>query len=204
MHFVSYWVDRLIFHQIAELSIPQGPGKELQVPRTTVQRPASTVEVSTADVTLDTLWSNKTPCQQQETNHGRAIQPRQPQLSRWPETVRELANLPKQALSTLGIDVIRLQDLPFHLRRGRSVYPSSASAPIRTVRDAVEKAAIVQALQESGRNKARTAGILGTYRTRFYKKTKHHGIAQTPTRRMGQAQMVPTSCTLTGFRTRLP
>ncbi|MDJ0720075.1 MAG: sigma 54-interacting transcriptional regulator [Desulfobacterales bacterium] len=94
----------------------------------------------------------------------------------WPGNVRELSNVMDRALSTMRGDVIRLRDLPFPLKRTRSSAGQAPVTPIRDVQARVERDAIINALRQTGNNKARAAALLGIHRTLLYKKMSRYAI----------------------------
>jgi len=94
----------------------------------------------------------------------------------WQGNVRELSNVLDRALSTMRGEVIHLQDLPIPLKREPAAASRGPIAPIRDVQAAAERAAIVNALQQTGNNKARAAALLGIHRTLLYKKMNKYAI----------------------------
>ena len=95
----------------------------------------------------------------------------------WPGNVRELLNVLERTLSSIGGDIIRLDDLPFYLHRSLKNSSQQSHASIREVHARAEKEAIRSALQETSYNKAKAAGILGIHRTLLYKKMKKYNIS---------------------------
>jgi transcriptional regulator with PAS, ATPase and Fis domain len=94
----------------------------------------------------------------------------------WPGNVRELLNVLERTLSSIGGDLIRLDDLPFYLHRSIKNSSQQSHASIREVHARAEKEAIRSALQETNYNKAKASGILGIHRTLLYKKMKKYNI----------------------------
>jgi PAS domain S-box-containing protein len=94
----------------------------------------------------------------------------------WQGNVRELSNVLDRALSTMNGDVIKLKDLPISLKRVPFAPGCGAVAPIRDVQADAEKAAIVNALTQTGNNKAQAASLLGIHRTLLYKKMNKYAI----------------------------
>jgi len=95
---------------------------------------------------------------------------------KWQGNVRELSNVLDRALSTMGGDMILPEDLPIPMKRKAPTVGSWGVAPIRDVQADAEKSAIVNALKQTGNNKAKAAGLLGIHRTLLYKKMKKHAI----------------------------
>jgi len=100
----------------------------------------------------------------------------------WPGNVRELSNALERSLAAMEGDMIRMQDLPFHIYRRKKSRPGQRSASIRDVQYKAEKEAIVYALKSCGNNKAQAARTLGIHRTLLYKKMKKYQIPVAPKR----------------------
>ena len=98
----------------------------------------------------------------------------------WPGNVRELSNVVDRALSTMRGDVIRLRDLPIPLKRERATVANGPVTPIRDVQARAERDAIVNALRQTGNNKAQAAALLGIHRTLLYKKMGRYAIPLKP------------------------
>ncbi len=97
----------------------------------------------------------------------------------WPGNVRELSNALERTLSAMPEEIIRLEDLPFHIyRQKKAVVVKSAS--IREVQHKAEKEAIAYALKACNYNKAKAARMLGIHRTLLYKKMKRHQVPIVP------------------------
>ncbi len=94
----------------------------------------------------------------------------------WPGNVRELSNVVDRALSTMRGDVIRLRDLPIPLKREKAAAGQAPVTPIRDVQARAERDAIINALRQTGNNKARAAALLGIHRTLLYKKMGRYAI----------------------------
>jgi transcriptional regulator with PAS, ATPase and Fis domain len=95
----------------------------------------------------------------------------------WPGNVRELSNVLERVLSSLEGETIHLQDLPFHLYRGRKTVPRKSKASLRETRMRVERESIRYALAANRYNKAQAANMLGIHRTLLYKKMKKYGLS---------------------------
>ena len=65
-------------------------------------------------------------------------------------------------------------------RRSANSAGASAVTPIREVQAEAERAAILNALAQTGNNKAQAALLLGIHRTLLYKKMKRYDISLTP------------------------
>ena len=98
----------------------------------------------------------------------------------WPGNVRELSNVVDRALSTMQGDVIRLRDLPIPLKRMKPAGVRIPVTPIRDVQAQAERRAIVNALKQTGNNKAQAAALLGIHRTLLYKKMGKYAIPLKP------------------------
>ncbi len=95
----------------------------------------------------------------------------------WQGNVRELSNILERSLAAVDGDMIRLQDLPFHIYRRKKGRPEEKATSIRDVQHKAEKEAIVDALKACGHNKALAARTLGIHRTLLYKKMKKFEIS---------------------------
>ncbi|MGB5748196.1 MAG: sigma 54-interacting transcriptional regulator [Desulfobacterales bacterium] len=94
----------------------------------------------------------------------------------WPGNVRELSNVLERTIPALSGDTIHLENLPFYLHHSRQKFPEQLRSSLKDVQATTEKEAIRFALQESGRNKARAARMLGIHRTQLYKKMKKFNL----------------------------
>jgi PAS domain S-box-containing protein len=95
----------------------------------------------------------------------------------WPGNVRELSNLLERVISSLNGDTIRLSYLPFYFHGNSRDRSRSGPSSLKAVQFTAEKEALVQALEESGYNKARAARMLGIHRTLLYKKMNKYGLS---------------------------
>jgi len=95
----------------------------------------------------------------------------------WPGNVRELTNLLERTLSALDREVLQPDDFPSYFTGRRSAPMGLGDKGLREVVQGAERQAIVRALEQSGRNKARAAKILGIHRTMLYKKMQKLGIS---------------------------
>ncbi|MFH1057433.1 MAG: sigma 54-interacting transcriptional regulator [Pseudomonadota bacterium] len=94
----------------------------------------------------------------------------------WPGNVRELSNVLERVLSGGSGRVIRLEDLPFYLRRAPKSRPGPGHWRLKEVVARAESEALRHALAETDGNKAAAAALLGIHRTLLYKKLKRHGL----------------------------
>ncbi len=94
----------------------------------------------------------------------------------WPGNVRELTNVLERTLASLDGDLIRKQDLPFHLRQERGPSPAPPGTRLQDALNQTEKEVIAQALARNRNNKARAAAELGIHRTLLYKKMRKHKL----------------------------
>lgn len=108
----------------------------------------------------------------------------------WPGNVRELENAMHRAVVAADGDVIRPDDLPAAIRgtttaraateerpSTSSTAANSAPAMLTTLNiDALEKAAILEALRQSNGNLTQAMKMLGIGRTTLYRKLKQYGL----------------------------
>jgi transcriptional regulator of acetoin/glycerol metabolism len=99
----------------------------------------------------------------------------------WPGNVRELRAAVRQAAQTArdaGRDVVRSEDLPENA--GQPLSAAAPTAPARPAAIALDKAAIVAALEAAGGTVSVAARALGLHRTQLYRLMDKHGIAREP------------------------
>jgi DNA-binding NtrC family response regulator len=103
----------------------------------------------------------------------------------WPGNVRELQNVIERMVIFSG-EELGLDDVPPEIRRAEptagdalldastlaAVLEGAGSAPLRVVREAVERAYILQQLTENQWNVSRTADVLGVERTHLHRKLR--------------------------------
>ncbi len=97
----------------------------------------------------------------------------------WPGNIRELSNIAERAMILSGGDVIQPEDLPMAVRFPASCPPRQMEEPISSLKgllEETERRAIVETLQKTGNNRAKTAQILGIHRTGLYQKMKKYNI----------------------------
>ena len=98
----------------------------------------------------------------------------------WPGNVRELENVICRSLVLETTDVLQAATLPAELGPPTTAADAPAGpATPGTLADA-ERMAIAEALEKSGHNLTRAAGVLGIGRTTLYQKLKKHGLPQRP------------------------
>ncbi len=91
----------------------------------------------------------------------------------WPGNVRELENT-VEGLYVLGLRrIIRVSDLPLHIRKRADLGVAPTGA--MSIRE-LEKETILRALKMAGGNKSKAAKILGISRNRLYRKLKAYGL----------------------------
>jgi transcriptional regulator with PAS, ATPase and Fis domain len=97
----------------------------------------------------------------------------------WPGNVRELSNALERSLAAMDGEMVRLEDLPFHIYQKRQGQQGLKPASIREVQHRAEKEAIQYALKSCGYNKSQAARRLGVHRTLLYKKMKKYNLSPT-------------------------
>ena len=98
---------------------------------------------------------------------------------RWPGNVRELENVVERALVISSGDVIGADALPPELRAPSEAAPSLASfsgKPLQDALEEVERALLLQALEDSGYVQARAAEKLGLSKSALHYKLTKYGI----------------------------
>jgi transcriptional regulator of acetoin/glycerol metabolism len=88
----------------------------------------------------------------------------------WPGNVRQLESVVQGILVRRPTRAITLQDLP----AGYQSVPWRRLSPM----ERAQKQAILDALAQTGGNKARAAGLLGIGRATLYRKLKELGLAE--------------------------
>ena len=84
----------------------------------------------------------------------------------WPGNVRELENEARR-LATLGTYRLSARHLSEEIREGRGLARAGGTYSGKTLAE-VEKEMVIQAMEESGGNKARAARALGIPKTTLY------------------------------------
>ena len=98
----------------------------------------------------------------------------------WKGNTRELLNVLEQALSRVEGNVIRPQDLPFHLHRCQKMEHCNDISTLKQAQIQAEIVVIRNALIKTGYNKAKAARLLGIHRTLLYKKANKYAISLIP------------------------
>jgi two-component system response regulator HydG len=96
----------------------------------------------------------------------------------WPGNVRELENCIQRALALAAPPEIQVKDLPSNVLN----YVAEESLAERPTRlQALERQAILQALEATGGDRPRAAKLLGISKTTIYRKLKEYGLPDSPT-----------------------
>jgi two-component system response regulator HydG len=113
--------------------------------------------------------------------HGRAVRAIQPEaravLNRyeWPGNVRELRNVAENMVLLARGDVIGVEDLPDSVRGGGQAPSAGVELAGRSLVD-MERELIRVNLELCGKNRERTAKILGIGERTLYRKIKEYGL----------------------------
>jgi len=96
----------------------------------------------------------------------------------WPGNVRELENCLERAAIIASGTPLEVSHLPEHIRQKRVLErPSAFLLPETGISlDELEKSLLLQALEKTGGNKTRAAGLLGITRRALYSKMHTHGV----------------------------
>ncbi len=112
----------------------------------------------------------------------------------WPGNVRELENVVERAFAVCPEEIIDREHLPEELSgaspvgldfpgvTGESSLVSDGETGLRRVTDRTEAAAILNALEQAGYNRAKAAELLGIHKATLFRKMKRLGI-EAPTAR---------------------
>ncbi len=92
----------------------------------------------------------------------------------WPGNVRELENCIQRAVALSAEPEIQMQDLPSNLLEHTAEGPPPARE--LTTLQALERRAIVQALEATGGDRLRAARLLGIGKTTIYRKLRQYGL----------------------------
>jgi two-component system nitrogen regulation response regulator NtrX len=98
----------------------------------------------------------------------------------WPGNIRELKNMIERLVIMSSDRQVEVADLPAHLHStgiGTKTTFSAEGSSLKEVREGVEKAYILQALQKHNWNISQTAKALGIDRTNLHKKINYYGIS---------------------------
>ena len=96
----------------------------------------------------------------------------------WPGNVRELENCLERAVIIASGKPVEVAHLPEHIRQKRVLEtPSAFRLPETGLSlDELEKSLLLQALEMTGGNKTKAAGLLGITRRALYSKMHTHGV----------------------------
>jgi transcriptional regulator with PAS, ATPase and Fis domain len=94
----------------------------------------------------------------------------------WPGNVRELNNVLERTVALMKGNLIRVEDLPFHLRTPRPLKSKGGPWDIREILFETEKKILIDVLAFTKNNKAKAAKLLGIDRTALYRKMTRFGI----------------------------
>lgn len=99
----------------------------------------------------------------------------------WPGNVRELENCIQHALAMGAGPEIEVGDLPANLVSVvvSNSQPAGSEAPVPSL-EALERRAILRALEETGGDRLRAAKLLGIGKTTIYRKLKEYGLENGP------------------------
>jgi sigma-54 dependent transcriptional regulator, acetoin dehydrogenase operon transcriptional activator AcoR len=89
--------------------------------------------------------------------------------NRWPGNVEQLDQVLRKVVASRRVGVVELRDLPPECR--------ATSRRLLTPLEAIECDAIVEALLDTGGNKAEAARLLGSSRATIYRKIREYGIS---------------------------
>ena len=92
----------------------------------------------------------------------------------WPGNLRQLKNIVKRATLLAQGSYITLTELGYELVESSSASPTSTSLSLHD--EATEKKRILEALQQTGKNKSKAALLLGSDRKTLYNKLKLYNI----------------------------
>jgi PAS domain S-box-containing protein len=94
----------------------------------------------------------------------------------WPGNVRELNNVLERTVALMKGNLIKVEDLPFHLRTPRPQKSKGGPWDIREILSETEKKILIDVLAFTKNNKAKAAKLLGIDRTALYRKMTRFGI----------------------------
>lgn len=95
---------------------------------------------------------------------------------RWPGNVRELANAVETAMWFADGPVVRVADLPAFVREQRIGGRYGGQRTLEDIIAEVERDVIIEALEATGNNKAKTAKMLGLPRSSLYEKLSKYNL----------------------------
>jgi transcriptional regulator with PAS, ATPase and Fis domain len=94
----------------------------------------------------------------------------------WPGNVRELNNVLERTVALMKGNIIRVEDLPFHLRTTQPLRSKGGPWDIREILFETEKKILIDVLAFTKNNKAKAAKLLGIDRTALYRKMTRFGV----------------------------
>jgi transcriptional regulator with PAS, ATPase and Fis domain len=95
----------------------------------------------------------------------------------WYGNVRELYNVVERMANLTDGDEIGVKDLPSGILNKKRHYSGGKLKPLNNVLEEAEKAAIIQAVQETKGNISAAAKILGIHRVTLHEKLKRHSLS---------------------------
>jgi transcriptional regulator of acetoin/glycerol metabolism len=101
----------------------------------------------------------------------------------WPGNVREMQHAVERAVLVARGPQITIADLPESLQAPSQATGEGAISPAAVPAgslEAIERASILKALEQTGWNKQAAAALLGLRRPTLYSKLRKHGIPQRP------------------------
>jgi transcriptional regulator with PAS, ATPase and Fis domain len=93
----------------------------------------------------------------------------------WPGNVRELENVLERCLNFIESGLIKVNDLPFHIRNYQ-VGRDMNDLELRDQIDEAERLTIINALKKCGGSKVKAANLLGISRAGIYQKIAKYSI----------------------------
>jgi transcriptional regulator with PAS, ATPase and Fis domain len=96
----------------------------------------------------------------------------------WPENVRELFSVLRQACGRAQGELLLAADLPWYLREPQE--PAPSALPLDALLEQVERRLMLLALQRARGNKSRAAEILAIWRGRLIRRLQALGIEEKP------------------------
>lgn len=95
----------------------------------------------------------------------------------WPGNIEELKNVLERVFSNSDDNIIQPRHLPFYIRKQtQQTQKMSDKNSLRSILDDTEKAALLQALQNTNGNKVKAAKLLGISRAGLYQKLEKYNL----------------------------
>jgi len=98
------------------------------------------------------------------------------QLYDWPGNLRELRNVIRRAVLLSQGDEVTLRELPFEIQHPSNYLEEKSPTDLREAKEKSEKEIIIETLEKTKYNKAKTARMLGIDRKTLYNKIHRYGI----------------------------